>query len=166
MPTIRNTYDQTALYDVASQIADLYRQTLEEVGAVAEGKLKNFDWNIEFDGNTFNLYFNLEEYWKWIEDGRPPSYSDGWSDPIEDLKRWIQVKQLVPRPATSGKIPKIENVAYAIYMKITKEGYQGRRPLEKAMEKADSSGLTDRLADELTRLLEQQVDEDVDNFYQ
>lgn len=162
---ISNTHDQTALYDIAGKIADLYRNTLEEVGAVNEGTLKNFDWDIDWDGNTFNLSFDLEDYWKWVEEGRPPTRGDGWDTPIEDLKRWIQVKQIVPRPTSSGKIPKIESIAYAIYMKITKEGYEGRRPLEKAMDKADSSGLVDTLTDELGKLLDASVDEDIERFY-
>lgn len=158
---LSNQYNFAPLYDVCKKIADLYRQKLDDVGAVAEGHLKNFSWDIEYQNSQFSLYFNLEEYWKWVEEGRPPTKTSGWNEPIEDLKRWIQVKHLVPRPNSKGKVPTIDQQAYAIYMKITREGYQGRQPLEKAMQSADEEGLIDLLTTQLYDALSSDLDNEI-----
>lgn len=158
---LSNQYNFAPLYDVCKKIADMYRQKLDDVGAVAEGNLKNFSWDIDYSGSQFSLYFNLEEYWKWVEEGRSPTMTSGWDTHIEDLKRWIQVKHLVPRPDSKGKVPTIDQQAYAIYMKITREGYQGRQPLEKAMETADEEGLIDMLTTQLYDALSSDLDNEI-----
>ena len=161
---LSNQYNFAPLYDVCKKIADLYRQKLDDVGAVAEGNLKNFSWDIEYQNNQFSLYFNLEEYWKWIEEGRAPTKTSGWDTHIEDLKRWLQIKHLVPRPDSKGRVPTIDQQAYAIYMKITREGYEGRHPLEQAMDDADEQGLIDELTNRLYDALSADLDKEIEQL--
>lgn len=158
---LSNQYNFAPLYDVCKKIADLYRQKLEDVGAVAEGTLKNFSWDIEYSGSQFSLDFNLEEYWKCIEYGRPPTKTDGWSDPIEDLKKWIQIKHLVPRPDSKGRVPTIDQQALGLYWKITLKGYKGRHPLEQAMDDAEEQGLIDELENRLYDALTAELDKEL-----
>lgn len=151
--------------DVCKKIADMYRHSLEDVGAVAEGNLKNFTWDIEYDGHLFSLYFMLPEYWYYIEEGRGPSIgNEEWLNPIGDLKKFIQVKHLVPRPNSYGKVPSLDQQAYAIYMKISREGYEGRHPLEKALDKADEEGLIDQLTNLLYDALTAELDDEINSL--
>ena len=158
---LNNQYNFAPLYDTCRKIAELYRDSLVDVNAVAEGNLKNFSWDIDYSGSQFSLYFNLPEYWKWVEEGRAPTRTQGWNDPVQTLKRWIQVKHLVPRPDSKGRVPSIDQQAYAIYMKITREGYEGRHPLEKAMDAADEEGLIDELTNKLYDALTAELDDEI-----
>jgi hypothetical protein len=43
----------------------------------------------------------LPEYWKYVEDGR----KSGKYPPLETIKKWIEVKPVLPRPLANGKLP-------------------------------------------------------------
>lgn len=162
---LKNSYDFTSLYDVSKKIADLYRDKLREVNAVANGDLVNFSWEIEYNNNLFSLIFLLPDYWYYVEEGRGPSKGgEKWPDPIGDLKKFIQVKHLVPRPDSKGRVPTIDQQAYAIYMKITREGYEGRHPLEQAMDDADEQGLIDELTNRLYDALSADLDKEIEQL--
>ena len=46
-------------------------------------------------------------------------------------------------------------------MKITREGYEGRHPLEKAMDAADEEGLIDELTNKLYDALTAELDDEI-----
>ena len=144
---LSNQKNYAYLYDICGQIADLYRSELDNAGAVAEGDLKNFSWDIDWGKGSFQLVFNLPSYWEQIEFGRGPTTGSNppWPSAVEDIKRWISVKHIVPKPKSNGQVPTIDETARSIVWKIHKVGYEARHPFEKALDKADN--LVDMLAD-------------------
>ena len=118
------------LYDLAREVAQVYRNTLRDRGAVAQGDLKNFKYDVEPTERGLDVVFNLPEYWKWIEYGRPPTTANPkrGPKPLRDLiKEWIETKGINPY-----KISR-DGLAYLITRKIHKTGYKARYPLQQAM---------------------------------
>lgn len=112
-----------------NKVAELYRKQLAADNVNASGALSNFTTEYEYDGQHFVLYFNLVEYWKWVENGRRP----GKFPPIDAIRNWIQIKPIVPVPDAKGKIPSTNQLAFLISRKIALEGTQGKHSLTKAM---------------------------------
>lgn len=158
-----NQKNYAYVYDICEQIADMYRNMLRSEEAVAEGDLVNFTWDIDWGNEKFSLLFNLPEYWKWVEDGRPPTTGQNppWPTAIQDIKRWIEVKHLVPRPLSNGEVPDIEQQAHMIVNKIHKKGYKGRKPLEQALDKVNQLGLVDLLTDAVIKEFEMDIDSEL-----
>ena len=77
---------------------------------------------------------NLNEYWKWIEGGRPPTENDGNGELRRAIKQWIRVKGIIPRPLEDGKLPTENQLAYLISRKIHTLGYEGTGLLQKSID--------------------------------
>ena len=129
---------------ICEQIANIYRNKLPS----ASGKLKDFTYDTEWDGRYFTLSFNLEDYWRYIEDGTKPHFP-----PISAIEKWIQVKRIVPY-TYKGKVPSTKQVAYLISRKISKVGTPAHHTLENTV--ADSTELINQLKEILlNKLLEE-----------
>jgi hypothetical protein len=53
----------------------------------------------KFNGRYLTISLNLQDYWKYVEDGTRPHFP-----PIEDILQWIKVKPVLPRKR-KGKLP-------------------------------------------------------------
>lgn len=79
------------------------------------------------DGTTWAVIFNLQEYWKYIEDGTRPHWP-----PPGSLIPWIRVKPILPRPGKDGRLPTEKQLDFLIRRKIAREGTTGSHDLERA----------------------------------
>lgn len=125
--------------------AELYKRQLEADGVNASGALATFTTDYEYNGEHFIVYFNLEDYWKYVENGRGP----GKFPPLDAIRNWILVKPITPVPDVRGKIPTTEQLAFLISRKIANEGTEGKHSLEKAM----SSPEVDQIIEAITKAL-------------
>lgn len=78
-------------------------------------------------GMTWDVIFNLQDYWKYIEDGTRPHWP-----PPGSLLPWIRVKPVIPRPDDKGRLPTEKQLDFLIRRKIAREGTQGSHDLERA----------------------------------
>lgn len=117
---------------LVEKLADLYRQQLQNSNINASGKLSNFTYDIEFDGRTYIVYFLLEPYWKWVENGRKP----GTPPPIKPIEEWVRVKL---------KVPSARKVAFAISKTIGKRGTKAKYPLKKTIESPQAKSITEEI---------------------
>lgn len=169
---INNNVDLTKIYDISEQLAELYRAAIKDSGVTASGTLEKFTWEVEFNGDNYLLIFNLPSYWKYVENGRNPTSGrkTRWNDPIGDIMKWMDFKQIVPRPMyTKGLktnrciIPTKKQVAYMIVQKIHKRGFydpnhQGKHLLENSLDQ----NLIDALVNEIAgKLVDTQVLPDI-----
>lgn len=122
--------DVTRLYDIADEIIDRYRQRLIQIDAKGTGNLINsLKGDVTLRGYTVSLLMEVLDYWYFIENGRAPSRSSGWDNPIQDLTTWIMSKiqrgKFIPKPGkplpTTDK--QMRQVAWGVYNKITEDGY-------------------------------------------
>lgn len=128
---------QKVLTDFVELMRDGYKERLASEGINASGSLSNsVTANVEMDGTVFEVSLTLNEYWKYIEGGRPPTQNNGNGELRRNILQWIKVKPVLPTPF-NGKLPTEEQLAYLISRKIHREGYEGKEPLKKTFEELE-----------------------------
>lgn len=125
---------QETLAHYAQAIADQYKTNLENSGRRASGNLiTSVNTKVDVDGTLFEIELQLEEYWKYVEEGR----GAGGFPPVSKILEWIRVKPILPYPDRNGKLPTENQLAFLIGRKIANEGFEGSNDLENTMEEVD-----------------------------
>lgn len=132
--------EESQLNILTQALAEIYKQKIDEADAVASGELKNFQTSFVLGDEHFIIYFYLQEYWKWIENGRGP----GKQPPPNTIQRWIEVRHIVPHPI-NGKVPSTKQLTYLIGRKIGREGYEGRHPLKNALDSSEATTIINEI---------------------
>lgn len=147
--------DTTEIRDICQQIADVYKQKMDQAGYDKQGELYNFTWYTELNGSLFQLYFKLPDYFIFSENGRKP----GKFPPPDAILKWIQYKRLVPR-AINGKVPSTKQLVYVISRKIATKGTEGKHLLQQTI--IDTyNNLVDQLVDAIANELEKEIEQDI-----
>ena len=148
---------QKVLTDFVELMRDGYKERLASEGINASGSLSNsVTANVEMDGTIFEVSLTLNEYWKYIEGGRPPTQNNGNGELRRNILQWIKVKPVLPKPF-NGKLPTEEQLAYLISRKIHREGYEGKEPLKKTFEELEimlKEDLENAFADDIAEDIE------------
>ena len=112
-----------------------YQDNLIRSDRVASGDLLNtVEYEVKDKNGTYTVSLRLQDYWKWVESGRPPTEKGGNGDLRTAILEWITIKPVLPRPDKNGKLPTPQQLAYLISRKIHDEGYEGSQDLRKATE--------------------------------
>ena len=112
-----------------------YQDNLIRSDRVASGDLLNtVEYEVKDKNGTYTVSLRLQDYWKWVESGRPPTQKGGNGDLRTAILEWIKIKPVLPRPDNNGKLPTPQQLAYLISRKIHNEGYEGTQDLRKATE--------------------------------
>jgi len=121
---------QAALEEYGNVIAEQYKSNLNANGHKATGNLINsITSHITVNGYEYAIELTLEDYYKYVEEGRRP----GKFPPIDKILQWIKVKKILPTPI-NGKLPTEKQLAFLISRKIANEGTKGTYDLEKAID--------------------------------
>lgn len=107
-------------------IADIYRSELSK--STTTGNLQNFQTIIDINDTTFQVSFELADYWKYVEYGRRP----GKMPPIDAIEQWVKIKPVVPN-AINGRVPDTRQLAFLIARKIGREGIEPKNYLRNTM---------------------------------
>lgn len=75
---------------------------------------------VESDGEQWSVVFNLQDYWKYIEDGTRPHWP-----PPGSLIPWIRVKPVIPSPDSRGRIPSEKSLDFLIRRRIAGKAPDG-----------------------------------------
>lgn len=138
---------------IADRITEIYREKLDEKNINASGTLSNtVEAEVEIRGNKIIVSLNLQDYWKFVEEGRPP----GGYPPPPNIANWIRIKPIIP-DARSGKIPSEKQLVYLISRKIATKGYSGRFPLKATLEDKRMNDIIQDIKTEIVRQLQQQL---------
>ena len=118
--------DLNTIKDITNLFAAALKDRLADDNSIATGTLANSIKDIvKFDGKYLTVSIQLEDYWKWVENGRKA----GKFPPVEKIKEWIKVKPVLPY--TKGKrLPNENQLAYLIGRKIAREGTRANPFLE------------------------------------
>lgn len=134
----------------ADSAGDTYRSYMRLGGKDASGKLsQSAKADVRVEGTKYQVVMHLEEYWKFVENGRKPG---GKFPPLDKIREWIEVKPVIPRPMKNGKLPTINQLAYLIGRKIATVGIVPSPVLEFTVQ-----DLNDRFMDELKEAIRQDV---------
>lgn len=148
----------TEIRNICEQIAQVYRDKMNNAGYDQNGELMKFTWVTEYNGNLFELYFNLPDYWLYAENGRRP----GKFPPPDAILKWIQFKRIVPS-SHSGKIPTTNQLVYLISRKIALNGTQGKHLLQQTIDETYDT-LVDRLVEAITNQIENELEKDIEQI--
>ena len=143
--------------NICQQIADIYKNKMQQAGYDQQGELMNFTWVTEYNGEMFALYFNLPDYWEFAENGRKP----GKFPPPDAILKWIEFKRLVPK-SYNGKVPSTSQLVYLISRKIAQKGTQGKHLLQQTIDETYDT-LVDQLVEAITNQLEEELEKDIEN---
>lgn len=148
---------QAVLNQYGEQLISLYRQKLLQTNTDATGTLGNtLNYIVETNEGLFELSLRIQDYWKYVEEGRGP----GKYPPINDIKNWIRVKPVTPT-IYNGKLPTTDQLAYLIARKIHLQGTRGKHLLQASL---DELSVFDLLDEAITKDLEIQVNNVFKNF--
>lgn len=119
----------------AVELRNEYQDNLIRSDRVASGDLLNtVEYEVKDKNGTYTVSLRLQDYWKWVESGRPPTERGGNGDLRTAILEWIKIKPVLPHTDKNGKLPTPQQLAYLISRKIHKEGYEGTQDLRKATE--------------------------------
>ena len=127
---INELFDPTALVDILRELGENVREgylnkLIRNGRPTTENTLAStVTSTVEVNGTTYSVVLNLQEYWKYVEEGTRPH----WPPPSAIL-HWIEVKPVIPRPDEKGRIPTPKQLAYLIGRKIAREGTKGTHDL-------------------------------------
>lgn len=130
-----------SLEPFVEKIKLLYQQQLKDNGINASGKLSSFDYSIDIEDHNIRIYFELEEYWRFVERGRKAGSKQ---PPIAPIEKWIKIKPIVPRPR-NGKIPSTKQLAFAISKSIGQNGIKGKYPLSNTLKSTNVTNIVDQI---------------------
>ena len=140
--------------NICERIAQVYRDKMSNAGYDPNGELMKFTWVAEYNGNLFELHFNLPDYQQYAENGRRP----GRFPPPDAILKWIQVKRLVPRPGRDGKLPSTNQLVYLISRKIATKGTEGKHLFQQTINGADD--LIDSIVNEFIKQLQEEINKE------
>ena len=150
---------EDVLINYALLVRDGYREKLASEGINASGSLSNsVQAMVDVNGTQYEVYLTLNDYWKWIEGGRPPTQQNGDGELRRKILEWIKVKPVIPTPF-NGKLPTEEQLAYLISRKIHTLGYEGKQPLQKTIDE-----LEDMMFEDLQNAMAEDIAEEVDKI--
>ena len=124
------------LQKYAETAAEMYKYNLS-LGGKYGNKNASYDLSnsvtsrVEHNGSVYRVILNLNKYWEYVEGGARGEQSSPVGavyaphfPPPQVLLKWIEVKPIIPQPATNGKVPSKESLAYLIGRKIKREGIE------------------------------------------
>jgi hypothetical protein len=119
---------QKVLQQFGEEIRNEYQDNLIRSNRIASGDLLNsVEFEVVRNGNSFKVNLNLAPYWKYLEEGTKPHFP-----PVSAILKWIEVKPVIPRPLSNGKLPTPKQLAFLIGRKIDEEGTEGSHDLQRA----------------------------------
>lgn len=125
---------QEALAQYAKAIEDQYKTNLEQSGRRATGNLiTSINTKVDVNGSLFEIELQLEDYWKYVEEGR----GAGKFPPVDKILEWIRVKPILPYPDSRGKLPTEKQLAFLISRKISEVGTTGSHDLERTLQEIE-----------------------------
>ena len=131
------------------------KNRLKANDSYASGNLSNsIRGVVKQNGKYIVISIQLNEYWKFIENGTKPHWP-----PVDAIKKWISVKPILPRPLKSGKLPTTDQLAYLIGRKISKVGTKAKPFLKPTITDFDLVG---KVYNEITKLINKEIEEEIE----
>ena len=109
---------QQVLQDLANDIRDNYKEHLQfnsrytERGAPSGYQQRLVDsvkTQVVIGEQAWEITMTLNDYWKYVENDTPPHWP-----PMSKIMEWVQIKPIIPRPDSRGKIPSPRSLAFLI----------------------------------------------------
>ncbi len=73
--------------------------------------------SVEITDDYFSVTIEIEDYWKYVEEGRGP----GKYPPVEKIEEWVERKPVQPQ-SINGDTPSVKQLSFLIARKIAERG--------------------------------------------
>lgn len=144
--------EKNTLNTIAEKFLTVYKQLLLGADKRASGKLiDSASMKTEWQGDKFIVYLQVEEYYKYVEEGRKA----GKFPPIDKIREWIRVKPVLPQPF-NGKLPTENQLSFLIARKIAEKGIEPTPRIETALRE---SNIVNELSNEIIKLYNKEIEE-------
>ena len=121
---IRWTNTKRVLEEYAVKLRNTYQDNLIRDGKIASGQLLNsIEYKVQYDDRAIWVELHLEEYYKWVENGRAPGKYPPWDDPDNGILKWIRIKPIIPDDR-GGRLPTERQLSFLIARKIAEQGIE------------------------------------------
>ena len=125
---IKWTNLQRVLGEFAVELRNRYQDNLIRDNKIATGNLLNsIDYKVQYDDRAIWVELHLEDYYKWVENGRGPGK---FPPPDKTLER---IKPIIPDDR-GGRLPTEQQLAFLIGRKIAEQGIEPGNQLHNAMD--------------------------------
>lgn len=123
------------LEDLATDIRENYKEHLRHndrytergvPSGYSERLIDSIKTRVVAGDRAWEVTMTLNDYWKWVEDDTRPHFP-----PVSKILEWVEIKPVIPRPDTRGRIPSPRSLAFLIGRSIAKYGTKGSHDLEK-----------------------------------
>lgn len=98
------------------------------------GLANTITYNVIENDSTYEVVLNLEEYWKYIENGRKP----GTFPNVDAITKWIRRKNIIPREyrLQNGRtvLPTEKQLSFLIGRSIKEKGIEPRPYLQESVD--------------------------------
>ena len=128
------SYDHTraVLEELAEEIRRNYREHLMDEGHYTTlgndvRLVDSITAKVTFNGQEFVGTLTMNDYWKYVEEDTTPHWP-----PRDAILRWVEIKPVIPRPDSRGRIPSPQQLAFLIGRKIAQTGTEGTHDLQKS----------------------------------
>lgn len=134
MELIDLTELQKVLQDLANDIRDNYKEHLQfndrytERGVptgYSQKLIDSVETQVVVGDNAYEVTMTLNDYWKYVEYDTKPHFP-----PLNKILEWVEIKPVIPRPLSSGKIPSPKQLTFLIGRAISEHGTKGSHDLE------------------------------------
>lgn len=123
---------QKVLNEYARKLIAQYRDNLTADNSIARGALyNNITYKVNAGVQAFEVVITLEDYWKYVENGRRAGAK---MPPINAIEEWITVKPIIPTIDSKGRLPTVRQLAYLIARSISIKGIPAKRGFQKAFD--------------------------------
>lgn len=137
---------------ITNLFAAALKDRLASDGSNATGTLANSIKDIvKFDGKYLSVSIQLEDYWKYLENGRKA----GKFPPVDKVKEWIRIKPVIPYSKGNNKLPNENQLSFLIGRKISK----GTSPNPFLAPTIKDFGLVDKLYSAIQSMLTNEINE-------
>lgn len=137
--------ETNTLIQILNNLIERYKTLLKENGRVASGDLLNsITGEVRVENNLYSFIINLNDYWKYLENGvngtavdNGSTYSfKGKTVNTDAIENWITVKGIVPH-SINNKVPTTKQLAYVISRSIAQNGIKGGHYLKNSLQSTD-----------------------------
>jgi hypothetical protein len=135
MELIDLTELQKVLQDLANDIRDNYKEHLQfndrytERGVpsgYSQRLIDSVKTQVVVGDRAWEITMTLNDYWKYVENDTNPHFP-----PVSKILEWVNIKPVLPRPDSRGRIPSPRSLAFLIGRSISVHGTKGSHDLEK-----------------------------------
>lgn len=133
------TNTERVLEEFGAYFRNLLQDRIIEEDMIASGELLNdLDYVIDAGENQWTVSVKIKDYFRYIDEGTAPAgdhKNPGWKA-YPHIKRWIEIKPVLPEVDSAGKTPSVDTLAFLITRSMKENGIEPREVWEPTVKEA------------------------------